>query len=298
MDTNGFCRAISCCFVLFLAGCGAYEQAQEAARRDQQKQEEYLTQKTDQLESMNHLGGWYFQFYRQNAKSPADLKELLGSVSDPTKERTAAAIEITRLLAGNGEIMIDWNVDLAAWQASGHDLSKYRIAWTAKTEVYNVYLDGTGTVHDVLTADFAAVQRMTGAPEPTTPSQPGLNDSSATTTPGTPPTSASAPVSLTLNSAPAQFVAALKSGEQFRVIQALGLLTGSPKAQPNSEISRAILGAMKTGDTAVQINGVVALEKWGTAAAAPELEALAAKSGNFGLQAQAQRIVPILKGRK
>jgi hypothetical protein len=93
-------------------------------------------------------------------------------------------------------------------------------------------------------------------------------------------------------------VAALKSGEQFRILQALGLLTGSPKAQPNNEVSQAILGAMKTGDTAVQINGVMALEKWGTAAAAPELEALAAKSGNFGLQVQTQRIVPILKGRK
>ena len=44
--------------------------------------------------------------------------------------------------------------------------------------------------------------------------------------------------------------------------------------------------------------GVLALEKWGTAAAVPELEALAAKSGNLGLQIQAKRIVPILKSRK
>jgi hypothetical protein len=55
---------------------------------------------------------------------------------------------------------------------------------------------------------------------------------------------------------------------------------------------------MKTGDQGVQLTGVMALEKWGTAASATELEALAAKSSNFGLQSQARRIAPILRGRK
>jgi hypothetical protein len=295
VERNGVRRVVSLCFVLLLTGCGAYEQAQQAARRDQQKKSDYLTRKTEQLETLTYLGRWYLQFQNENAKSPADLEELLDSVGNRTEQRTAAAIETTRRLAAGGEIMIDWNIDLAAWQISGQDLSKCRIAWTAKTEVYNVYLDGTGKVHDVLTADFALVQRMTRAPGPATQVSAAKP---ATTTPRTAPTRSPAPVPLTVNSAPAQFVAELESGEQLRIIRGLGLLLGSPAAQPNKEVSSAILSVMRTGNPALQINGVLALEKWGTAAVVPELEALATKSGNLGLQIQAKRIVPILKSRK
>jgi hypothetical protein len=301
MKTNGL--AFCLCFVLFLTGCGAYELAQDAARRDPQQQQDQLVQKTEQLEVMNHLAGWYLQFHERNSKSPADLEQLLRSVSNPTAERTAAAIQSTRRLASGGEISIDWGIDLAAWRASGQDLAKHRIAWTAKTELYNVYLDGTGRVHDVLAEKFATVQTMTQAPQVASKSAAageasslsGLNGS-LTTTPANP---IPPPASRLLgpNSTPTQFVVALKSGEKIRIVQALGLLLGSPTAQPSSEISRAILGAIKTGDTGVQLTGVMALEKWGTAAEAAELEAVAANSNNFGLQAQARRIVPILKGR-
>jgi len=302
MATNGIPHAVGLCFVLLLTGCGAYEQAQQAARRDQQKRTDYLVQKTEQLETLTYLGRWYLQFQNENAKSPADLEELLDSVGNRTERRTAAAIETTRRLAAGGEIMIDWNIDLAAWQTSGQDLSKCRIAWTAKTEVYNVYLDGVGKVHDVLTADFAVVQRMTGAPEPaglaTKPSAATrLGDPSPSATRGGSSPSA-APRQLTVNSSPAEFVAALESGQQVQIIQALGLLVGSPQARPDNTVSRAILGVMKTANPALQINGVLALEKWGTAAVVSDLEDLSEQSNNFGLRIQVQRIVPILKSRQ
>ena len=137
--------------VLLQSGCGAYEQAQQAAQKDRKLRTDYLVQKTGQLETMQQLSLWYLQFQRQNAKSPAALSDLLDSVSNPTAPRTARSI--------------------------------------------------------------ATMRRLTANP-------------------------------------------------------------------------------------ALQINGVLALEKWGTAAVVSELEALSEKSNNFGLQIQVQRIVPILKSRQ
>ncbi len=302
MASQGACFGLCLGLVLLQSGCGAYEQAQQAAQNDRKLRTDYLVQKTEQLETMQQLGLWYLQFQRQNAKSPADLSELLDSVSNPTAPRTAKSIATLRRLTGSGEIVIDWSIDLAAWQVSGQDLSKCRIAWTAKTEVYNVYLDGVGKVHDVLTADFAVVKRMTGAPKPATlATRPAV-----AARPGEPIPSAAGGGSiqpaarrpLTSDSSPAEFVAALESGQQVQIIPALGLLVESPKAVPDNRVSRAILGVMKTANPVLQINGVLALEKWGTAAVVSELEALSEKSNNFGLQIQVQRIEPILKSRQ
>lgn len=80
-------------------------------------------------------------------------------------------------------------------------------------------------------------------------------------------------------------------------MQALGALIAVPGPQPNAEITEAVLAAMQDQGLPVQMPGVIALERWGTASAIPELQELAQKSGNPGLQAQVQRIVPTLKTR-
>jgi len=150
---------------------------------------------------------------------------------------------------------------------------------------------------------MSSVGRMTEAPaavevasiDTTGQSQP---TDSAQTGQGTSPAPVAAPAILTFESTPAGFVAVLKSGNQGRVLQALGLLTGKFDAKPNQQVSDAIIAVMKTGDFGVQINGANALERWGTASAAAELEAIVARSGNPGLKLQTQRIVAILKARK
>jgi len=111
-------------FALTLSGCGAYEQAQEAARRDLQKADEQRQFAEDANEAIMHVGGFYVHYHRQNSRSPANLDELL-SVNTNTKQRAAAATEIIRRMIDSGEITVDWNVDLTAWQASGQDLKQY-----------------------------------------------------------------------------------------------------------------------------------------------------------------------------
>jgi len=131
-------------FALMLSGCGAYEQAQEAARRDLQKAEDQRQFAEDANEAIMHLGSFYVNYHRQNSESPANLDELLG-VSTNKEQRAAAATEIIQRMIDAGEITVDWNVDLTAWQASGQDLKQYRLAWlTSKNS--QLYADGAGMI--------------------------------------------------------------------------------------------------------------------------------------------------------
>lgn len=298
MKTIHFLTLECLSFALLLSGCGAYEAAQEAARSDLKKAADNQQLIKDASEAIMHVGAFYVHFHRENSRSPANVEELL-SVTINREQRAADAVEIIQRMVNAGEIEVDWNVDLTAWQASGQDLKRHRLA-THKTT--SLFADGTGMIRNLQAGELIShFGRMNELPQQLQP--PGnvaATDATGQSPPGGPattPTAVSAPAVLTLESAPAEFAAVLKTGQQGRVLQALGLLTGKFDAKPDQQVSDAIIATMKTGDFGIQTNGLHALEKWGTGSAAAEVQSIVAKSGNPGLEFEAKRIVGILKAR-
>ncbi len=319
--------------VLFLAclalcGCGAYEQAQEAARQDAEKaagqsggagdgETEVVTQAT--FDAMEVIARAWHALAQKNGRGPANVDELVTFLQQ--QGNTQQALDALKRSIESGRYTLVWNIDYNAWRDRKADTSRYRVGWhknfhelrgglviLASGGVINLTADKVGDYplmtatpgDNVIRHQFAdqqeqleksAVAQQEDAKQFAARARD--NALAQAGNPGTP--SGQTPV----NPAPNP------NTTPANTIEPAATTTEKPKTDPAPNLKppailtpqsskQDFLASLKAGNVG-QINQALSLL---TAHPSPKPDDIVAKSTNPGLKFQAQQIIPTLQQRK
>ena len=326
-------------FAVFAAsGCGAVEQAQEAARQDYERSGQAAADRAKALETIGHA---YFNFAKKHNHGPKDLDELIGYVEElGSSEEAIAALRRT---FDSGRYTVIWGVDIGAWRKEQAALHEYILGWYEETpKSGGPVILGHGGVKNVTLEQFKSMPQLTVVPDgdvikqqissghpaanpavaatdlnsaipANPPIQPNAVPANPNPTPSTTPNPAGNPAPSTVpSSLPTQttvtifgpqtsvadLLTALKSNDSQTRRLGMSHLVGWSKPIPNEQVSKAVLATIRTSDLGIQMLGLAALEKWGTPSTAKDLRQLAGPTANPGFRFQASRVIQILEKKK